>query len=75
MLKSKTVFTICIALLFALTSPLFAFDENDVQKLLNTNKCERCDLSGASLSDANLSVAIWTNGSKCKKGSIGECKR
>lgn len=85
MLKSKTVFTICITLLFTVASPLFAFDEDDLQKLRKTNKCERCDLSdahlpganlrGANLEGANLSGATWTDGSKCRENSIGHCEK
>ena len=32
-------------------------------------------LDGAHLQGANLSKAYWINGKKCKKGSIGTCKR
>lgn len=32
-------------------------------------------LSGTDLSEANLSGAYWTDGKKCKEGSIGECKK
>lgn len=40
----------------------------------------RADLGGAyivnvNLSDANLSEAIWTDGTTCKKGSVGKCER
>jgi BTB/POZ domain-containing protein KCTD9 len=46
--------------------------------LSGTNLFE-ADLSGADLSKANLSKtyldqATWTNGKRCKVGSIGECK-
>jgi uncharacterized protein YjbI with pentapeptide repeats len=41
--------------------------------LANAN-LSNADLSGANLSGADLSGAIWTNGSKCEKGSNGECK-
>jgi uncharacterized protein YjbI with pentapeptide repeats len=33
----------------------------------------RTNLTGANLSGANLSGATWTDGSKCKEGSIGQC--
>jgi uncharacterized protein YjbI with pentapeptide repeats len=46
--------------------------------LSGTNLFE-ADLSGADLSKANLSKtyldqATWTNGKRCKVGSVGECK-
>jgi len=65
-----------------------AFKQEDVDKLLKTKQCPNCDLSGANLngadlgwadlnganlSDAKLSYAVWTDGSKCKAGSIGQC--
>ncbi len=33
------------------------------------------NLSQAHLNGANLSNATWTDGSKCKDGSVGECKK
>lgn len=33
------------------------------------------NLGGTNLFGANLSGATWTDGSKCKEGSVGECKR
>jgi uncharacterized protein YjbI with pentapeptide repeats len=46
--------------------------------LSGTNLFE-ADLSGADISKANLSKtyldqATWTNGKRCKVGSVGECK-
>ena len=32
-------------------------------------------LTGANLNNADLSGATWTDGAKCKKGSIGSCKK
>ena len=34
-----------------------AFDPADLQKLMDTNECVKCDLSGANLSGANLAYA------------------
>ena len=34
-----------------------AYDENDLEKLLNTNICIKCDLSGADLRKRNLANA------------------
>jgi uncharacterized protein YjbI with pentapeptide repeats len=34
-----------------------AYDENDLKKLLATNDCQKCDLSGTNLEGANLTGA------------------
>lgn len=33
------------------------------------------NLTGANLNKADLTGATWTDGAKCKKGSIGVCKK
>ena len=38
-------------------SSAYAFDPADLQKLMDTNECVKCDLSGANLSGANLAYA------------------
>ena len=38
-------------------SSAYAFDPADLQKLMDTNECVKCDLSGANLEGANLSGA------------------
>ena len=43
-------------LLFAAGGAL-AFEQADVDRLLSTSKCEKCDLKGADLSGADLSRA------------------
>jgi len=42
-------------------------------KLSGTDLSE-AKLSGTDFSEADLSGAYWTDGKKCKEGSIGECK-
>jgi uncharacterized protein YjbI with pentapeptide repeats len=42
--------------------------------LSGANLCYSC-LAGANLRGANLSGATWTDGSKCKDGSIGKCNK
>ena len=43
-----------------LSQSLWAYKESDLQKLFKTNRCEKCDLSGANLTDANLTGADLT---------------
>jgi uncharacterized protein YjbI with pentapeptide repeats len=33
------------------------------------------NLAGANLTETDFSYATWIDGSKCKEGSIGECKK
>ena len=47
--------TILIAL--ALVSSLYSFDQNHLQKFLDTKDCPNCDLSGANLSNKDFSGA------------------
>lgn len=42
--------------------------------LANAN-LSNANLSGADFSGADLSGTIWTDGTKCEKKSIGECKQ
>jgi uncharacterized protein YjbI with pentapeptide repeats len=66
-----------------------AFKQKDLDKLLAPPQCIKCDLSGANLEGANLkgghlkranlreaklTGAVWIDGRKCAKGSIGKCK-
>ena len=41
----------------ALSQPVWAYKEVDLEKLLKTNSCPGCDLSGAVLNRANLEGA------------------
>jgi uncharacterized protein YjbI with pentapeptide repeats len=62
-----------------------AFNEKQVRQLRQTAACRKCDLSGANLSgadlskanltDVNLYNAIWTDGSRCRQGSTGLCRK
>ena len=57
MKRTLTALTVA-ATMFA--SSASAFDREDLQKLKDTIQCERCDLMGADLSDANLRWArLW----------------
>ena len=40
-----------------LTTPVLAYKQADLEKLRAINKCARCDLRGADLSNANLRKA------------------
>jgi uncharacterized protein YjbI with pentapeptide repeats len=42
---------------FGSLSVLYGFDEKQVQALKKTNKCKKCDLSGAKLNNLDLSYA------------------
>jgi len=66
--------------MFLIPSQAAAWDEAQLQQLKTTNQCSNCDLSNANLSGANLSGATlsgatWMDGSLCKDGSAGECKK
>ena len=54
MKRTLTALTVAVTM-FA--SSANAFDPADLQKLMDTNECVKCDLSGANLMDANLSGA------------------
>jgi len=41
---------------------------------LNDANLTGANLADADLTDAELSGALWTNGRKCQKGSVKECK-
>jgi len=77
------IFILCTVMFFGtftIPGKAAAFNVADVQKLKTTNSCIRCDLSGANLngaalSNAQLDGATWTDGSICKQGSVGECKK
>lgn len=59
----KIFIAICLADILLLTSLLscaFAFNQADLAKLLDTNECVECDLSGADLSKRNLTRANLT---------------
>lgn len=76
--------------MFLLPGGAAAFNPADVERLKATSECPNCDLSGANLSEANLSGAYlgeanlddailsgtsWTDGTRCKEGSVGSCKK
>ena len=48
-------------LLMGLSWQVGAYDENDLKKLLVTNDCQKCDLSGTNLEGAYLYAANLTN--------------
>ena len=55
------------ALLGAFASPAMAYDEVQLQRLLNTKECAGCDLTSANLANANL----WSaNLSKANKANL-----
>ena len=54
MKRTLTALTVA-ATMFA--SSAYAFDPDDLQKLLDTNECRKCGLVDADLNDANLSNA------------------
>ena len=51
---------VCFFLMVGLSWEVGAFDEDDLEKLRSTNKCSKCDLTGADLHGANLSKAKLT---------------
>ena len=51
----KIIFNLIIIIFMSFNG--YAYDENDLQKLLATNSCVKCDLSGADLRKAELSNA------------------
>ncbi len=61
-----------------------AWNQDELDRLRETNACSGCDLSGAllygedlsgaNLTNTNLIWATWTDGRQCAEGSIGECK-
>ena len=54
--KALCVGMVVVCLFFA-WSTLYGFNEKDVQTLKKTNKCPKCDLSGAKLNNLDLSNA------------------
>ena len=58
MKRTLTALTVA-ATMFA--SSAYAFDPADLQKLMDTNECVKCDLSGANLEAANLMAAILSD--------------
>lgn len=60
-LKLQIIGSAALIYLVQLSSPAKAFNESQVRQLLQTKECSRCDLSGANLSGADLSLAILTD--------------
>ena len=58
--QSLSVLGLCFLLMVGFPWELGAFDEDDLEKLGSTNKCSKCDLTGADLHGANLSKAKLT---------------
>ena len=54
----RTLVMTALAVPIAIGSPANGFDKMDLQKLKLTKACERCNLSGANLREAELSGAI-----------------
>jgi len=61
-MKIFTVRALSCCLLFLGTMPqaLLAFDQNDLEALLQTKRCIECDLTGVNLANADLSRAALT---------------
>ena len=60
MKQNKSVLIIFLSLIlscFFLSGDVFAYKQSDLKKLRDTNKCIKCDLSGANLQYTNLSGA------------------
>jgi len=58
---------------------LLVFNDLQVVVPIGAN-LENATLTGANMSEshldnASLTGAVWTDGTKCKSGSIGECKK
>jgi hypothetical protein len=58
--------TVAVCMVCVLSSGgVYAFDPVQLEKCKSTKQCQNYDLSGAT----------WTDGSRCKDGSVGECKK
>ena len=57
----KTILTALTIVATMFSSSAFAADSAQLQKLLDTNKCKLCDLSGAGLREADLGGTDLTN--------------
>ena len=53
----KYISVILFSLATLIAVPSFSADEAHLKQLLETNECEKCDLSGADLKGANLKGA------------------
>ena len=78
--RSGIIHDVVIIISFLVIAMSYAFDHADLQKLKTTNSFPKCDLSGANrseshLDNAPLTDAVWTDGTRCKAGSMGECKK
>ena len=69
MLKKIAILIICITVLFTMTGQLFAFSSAELEQLLNTNRCCRCDLVKVELPGADLSGA-WLPRSKLNYSNL-----
>ncbi len=56
-----TLVLVIICSLFLFNSPSYAFNQADLDQLLQNNICEKCDLSDAELRDAELRDADLSN--------------
>jgi len=56
-LKGILVIVMIIFCFYVLLTPLYAFDEKQVQALKKTSKCMKCDLSGAKLNNIDMEYA------------------
>ncbi len=70
----KIFLGIVVVFFVMMTASAYGFNPAHVKQLKETKDCPKCALSNADLTGANLSNAIWTDGKRCAKGSIGVCK-
>ena len=71
MKRLLTILCIPAVLLLGGPSEGYAFDEVSLKKLLAMNQCEKCDLSGADLSKANLQWADLSGANLSKANLSG----
>ena len=55
-MSKKKIFSFLTIYIF-ISFNAYSYDENDLKKLLDTNSCIKCDLSGADLRKVNLTNA------------------
>ncbi len=75
-MKTSTLSTAIAAAIVCYASPAFSSNPEHLQRLLETNQCPQCDLSGADLGEANLFGANLVNanlaGANLAKANLGE---
>lgn len=63
MKKGSMIFLLSLTLVAVIlfSGTLYAFEQKDLDRVIATKQCEKCDLSGADLSGANLQGANLQN--------------